>query len=281
MLIGTANPTLNCERSISVVMPITSPREFSSGPPELPGLIAASVWMMSIIGRPSGASIDRPRPLTTPDGQRPLKPNGLPMASAIWPTSSVDESPSVTGRRRSAGASTLSTAMSFRRRGRRTSAGTFRPSASVTSIRVGVADDVVVGQDVPLIVDHEARSRSPGAGRALAGRVRHADRDVDHRWRHPLEQVRDQVLVHDGPAEAGAARRRRPPASGAGVGATIGVGSGVGAAADRPHAPGRSPSSSPAPIVRPIPSASAERDREQVASETLNPDHRSGAKRSW
>ena len=28
-----------------VLMPTTSPRAFTSGPPELPGLIAASVWM--------------------------------------------------------------------------------------------------------------------------------------------------------------------------------------------------------------------------------------------
>ena len=32
---------------IAVLMPITSPRTLSSGPPELPGLIAASVWIIS------------------------------------------------------------------------------------------------------------------------------------------------------------------------------------------------------------------------------------------
>ena len=32
---------------ISVLMPMTSPRVFSSGPPELPGLMEASVWIMS------------------------------------------------------------------------------------------------------------------------------------------------------------------------------------------------------------------------------------------
>ncbi len=31
--------------AIAVFMPTTSPRAFESGPPELPGLIAASVWM--------------------------------------------------------------------------------------------------------------------------------------------------------------------------------------------------------------------------------------------
>ena len=51
MLIGTANPTPeDCwvpPVMIMVLMPITSPLVFSSGPPELPGLIEASVWIIS------------------------------------------------------------------------------------------------------------------------------------------------------------------------------------------------------------------------------------------
>jgi len=31
--------------AIALLIPITSPRMLTSGPPELPGLIAASVWM--------------------------------------------------------------------------------------------------------------------------------------------------------------------------------------------------------------------------------------------
>ena len=38
--------------AIMLLMPITSAREFSSGPPELPGLMAASVWMASSISAP-------------------------------------------------------------------------------------------------------------------------------------------------------------------------------------------------------------------------------------
>ena len=37
---------------MAVLMPITSPREETSGPPELPGLSAASVWITSSIRRP-------------------------------------------------------------------------------------------------------------------------------------------------------------------------------------------------------------------------------------
>ena len=54
-LIGTAKLIpADCPTSlrIAVFMPMTSPREFKSGPPELPGLMAASVWMIALIIRP-------------------------------------------------------------------------------------------------------------------------------------------------------------------------------------------------------------------------------------
>ena len=38
--------------AIAVLMPITSPRGVTSGPPELPGFSAASVWMMPSISWP-------------------------------------------------------------------------------------------------------------------------------------------------------------------------------------------------------------------------------------
>ena len=53
-------------RIIAVLTPMTSPRDLTSGPPELPGLSAASVWMMSSISRPDCARSDRPSALTTP-----------------------------------------------------------------------------------------------------------------------------------------------------------------------------------------------------------------------
>ena len=34
---------------MALLMPITSPFRFRSGPPELPGLMAVSVWMMSAL----------------------------------------------------------------------------------------------------------------------------------------------------------------------------------------------------------------------------------------
>ncbi len=53
-------------RMTAVLTPMTSPAELSSGPPELPGLSAASVWRMSSINRPLSERIVRPNALTMP-----------------------------------------------------------------------------------------------------------------------------------------------------------------------------------------------------------------------
>jgi len=45
----------------AVLMPTTSPCDETSGPPELPGLSAASVWMTSSISRPERDRNDRPK----------------------------------------------------------------------------------------------------------------------------------------------------------------------------------------------------------------------------
>jgi hypothetical protein len=47
MLIGTAKPMPLPVDVIAVLMPMTLPSMSKSGPPELPGLIEASVWMKS------------------------------------------------------------------------------------------------------------------------------------------------------------------------------------------------------------------------------------------
>ena len=80
---------------IAVLMPITSPREDTSGPPELPGLSAASVWITSSISRPVRARSERPSAETTPAVTVDSKPSGLPMAITSWPRRSRLESPSV------------------------------------------------------------------------------------------------------------------------------------------------------------------------------------------
>ena len=81
-------------------MPITSPRVFMSGPPELPGLIAASVWMKSVIAyvsrfRPA-SSLPRPLALMMPAVTVKFSPSGLPMATTHSPMRSFWSSPSPT-----------------------------------------------------------------------------------------------------------------------------------------------------------------------------------------
>ena len=82
---GTAKPTPELEPLpdlICELTPITRPLPSSSGPPELPGLIAASVWIASAIGKPLGASIVRPSAETMPVVTVPSRPNGEPIAIA-------------------------------------------------------------------------------------------------------------------------------------------------------------------------------------------------------
>jgi hypothetical protein len=66
---GTAKPTpalVPVGLKMAEVMPITRPLLSSSGPPELPRLMAASVWMMPVIVRLSGPSMVRSSALITP-----------------------------------------------------------------------------------------------------------------------------------------------------------------------------------------------------------------------
>src|SRR4051812_17211980 len=92
---GTAKPTPVLPppwEAICELMPITWPDASSSGPPELPGLMAASVWTAPGIEKPLGASISRPRADTMPVVTVPERPKGEPMAIAASPgRSDLDE----------------------------------------------------------------------------------------------------------------------------------------------------------------------------------------------
>ena len=76
---------------------MTRPRSSSSGPPELPGLIGASVWMTLSIVKPLGAWIVRPRPEMMPAVAVRSRPSGKPMAIALSPTVTLSESANVSG----------------------------------------------------------------------------------------------------------------------------------------------------------------------------------------
>ncbi len=83
-LIGMANPipmfpSLWLFEMMAVLMPMTSPRMFNSGPPELPGLMAASVCSTSC-DRCSATVKGRLVALMTPTVTVWPRPNGLPTA---------------------------------------------------------------------------------------------------------------------------------------------------------------------------------------------------------
>ena len=132
---GIAKPIPEAPWMIAVLMPITWPSRLTSGPPELPGLIEASVCRKSVksarrrLRRAPRARAPRAR-RWSPCGE---SPNGLPIAITVSPISRSALLPSgVAGR---PFASTLSTARSASRSAPSTVASSSRPSRVVTRIR--------------------------------------------------------------------------------------------------------------------------------------------------
>ena len=87
----------------AVFMPITCADVSISGPPELPGLMAASVWMrfcrVSVAVPVPPAVTERPSAETMPCvtvGVPAANPSALPMATTASPTAVLDELPNVT-----------------------------------------------------------------------------------------------------------------------------------------------------------------------------------------
>ena len=171
MSIGTAKPipTLPSDwppDSICELIPITRPSASSSGPPELPGLIGASVWIALEIVNPFGALIWRWTAETIPAVAVRSRPNGLPIATTGSPTltpgrgaelerlqlvgAGVDlEHGDVGGRVRAEDLGVEGLAVL---------------AADADGDVVGAGDDVGVGEDVAVVVDDEAGA---GGGAAL------------------------------------------------------------------------------------------------------------------
>src|SRR6478736_292691 len=183
---GTAKPTPSLPPEslwICDVTPITLPARSSSGPPELPWLIAASVWIAPSIGVLSGEVISRLSALTMPVVTVPSRPNGLPIATTPSPTERLVESASVSGFSFEAGALTRTTARSVL-------------GSVPTTVPLYVA----------ACVEDEARAeRARAAGPAGEGRVRRSLGGVD------LDDRRGRVLRDRADGE----RRRGDVAAGA------------------------------------------------------------------
>jgi hypothetical protein len=104
VLDGIANPIpekVFVPDSIAVFIPIISPRISSNGPPELPGLIGAAVWIAFGIenAMPTEVGSDRPIQLIMPVVIVSLRPKGLPIAITVSPTSILEEFPIASGLR--------------------------------------------------------------------------------------------------------------------------------------------------------------------------------------
>jgi len=86
---------------MALLIPISLPVRLISAPPELPGLMAASVCsrLRKVNGRPSrpGTVISRSRAESTPTVTVCSCPKGLPMAMTVSPTIRSDEVPRGTG----------------------------------------------------------------------------------------------------------------------------------------------------------------------------------------
>ena len=105
-LLGMAKPipsTLISELSVEVeailleLIPMTWPAIFTNGPPEFPGLIAASVWMALILTPLVLSEIGRSTEEMIPEVTEFAywEPSGEPMAIAGSPTFNTEESPKV------------------------------------------------------------------------------------------------------------------------------------------------------------------------------------------
>jgi hypothetical protein len=117
--IGTAKPMPMKVRAsvglrMAVTMPTTCPSIVTSGPPELPGLAAASNWIRLVsIFLPSGSRNSRFSPETTPPLTLGPMPKGWPTATT-WSPGRRSEVERIVAASRSSGSElALSTARSF------------------------------------------------------------------------------------------------------------------------------------------------------------------------
>ena len=87
--------------AMAELTPTSSPFMLTSAPPELPGLIAASVWMASstVFWFPASppAATGRFSALMMPVVTVPSRPSGEPIATTSWPTRRLPDEPSVIG----------------------------------------------------------------------------------------------------------------------------------------------------------------------------------------
>ena len=167
--------------------PTSSPFMLTSAPPELPGLIAASVWIASstvfwFCASPPAAT-GRLSALTMPVVTVPSRPSGEPIATTSWPTRRLPDEPSVMGVSPVApvgphdGDVTAGIGADHReRRGVAVGEGDLGLGTARRAAVLGGGDHVVVGED-------ESVGRQDDA-RALLGLPAHVGLELDHAGHH-------------------------------------------------------------------------------------------------
>ena len=217
---------------MALLMPTTSPRRLTRGPPELPGLIAASVWIALITVLELSAPLALPvrtgrsRALTMPLVTVPCRPSGEPIATTSSPGSRSAERPSVAGVRPSTPCARM-TARSVTGSRPTISAAADEPSLNVTRTEPPFAAAATTWLLVR--ISPSVRQDDAGALTATAAR-RHRDRDN-------ARQDRGRDLLDRAVGGVGVGGRRglqRP-------GAARGRGRRVVVERDRQRSPGASP----------------------------------------
>ena len=205
-LIGMAKP-IDPLRAAMLLTPITSPAMLTSGPPELPGLIAASVWMKS---KPGAATSQRGAfPAHDAEGDRLLEPEGMAQRQHQLADAEAVRIPEVGDRQArrldldqgQVHPVVLADEASFE-------------AAAVGELHLdalGIAHDVGIRHQIAVLPDEEARSRGAAPfRRAALALARALDGAVDahlHQERlEPLGEVVQEVIE---PRDVGRRRRVR------------------------------------------------------------------------
>ena len=204
---------------IALLIPTTAPRLSRSGPPELPGLIDASVWTNSSYGP---LPMKRSLALTIPVVTVWSSPNGLPIAITGSPTWSRSESPS--GSTARVEASILSSARSVGGIGADDARRVLGAAGQAHDDVAAARHDVVVRHDVAVGRDDEAGAEArPGAAarrpaleeaaEELRARVRDVrlGADVDDGGPRRLGEIHPELV---GGLERPVLRRVRPELGG-------------------------------------------------------------------
>ena len=168
-------------------MPITWPAGLSSGPPELPGLIEASVWIAPSIRNWVSESIERSVAETMPVESDCSWPNGLPIAATGVPTSTAlggadldrvqIEALGVDLEQRDVGVGVEAddlgldlVAVGELDEDLVGGVDVIGAAAARAAALLGVGDDVGVGDDLALVVDHEAGALAAAGAERGSGR---------------------------------------------------------------------------------------------------------------